>query len=261
LTEYEYLLKELHLDWKVYGLQTPWHEAKSAPTSYEELASYFIKKVKTVQPNGPYYFLGYCSAGVIAYEMARQLSDIGEEVCFLGLTDVMPPKYRYRLDMKSMYLLADKIALVLSNIVNVPSDLRRRRAQSIPTAIYQFILNLIPVSYAGEHKHKEPTESLYPNWITDMPESCQPVTIANYSIYKKYAIKPYKGSITLFFSSKTRESLINAIYYCPCMGWEKFVEDDIKIYFIPGDHTTMIQPPNVKELARAVEECLAGRRN
>src|SRR4029077_3089557 len=39
------------------------------------------------QPDGPYFLGGYSFGGLVAYEMAQQLSARGQQVAFLGLID------------------------------------------------------------------------------------------------------------------------------------------------------------------------------
>ncbi len=58
------------------GLGRPFDRSKSI----EELAARYIAEIKTVQPKGPYSLGGGCFGGVIAFEMARQLREQGEEV-------------------------------------------------------------------------------------------------------------------------------------------------------------------------------------
>jgi thioesterase domain-containing protein len=114
--------------------------------------------------------------------------------------------------------------------------------------------NIIQRLYPG--KRQATSDPAYPEWITEMPESFQSVTKNNYLLQKKYITIPYKGNIVLFLSYHTRDSIMDSIYFSPSMGWEKYVEGNIKTYIVPGEHTSMILPPNVIELARAVEECL-----
>uniref|UniRef100_W4VRN6 Fatty acid synthase n=1 Tax=Corethrella appendiculata TaxID=1370023 RepID=W4VRN6_9DIPT len=60
----------------VYGLQC----VEAAPLdTLEDLAIYYIKQIKTVQPKGPYTIIGYSFGGSIAYEMVAQLQKIKEK--------------------------------------------------------------------------------------------------------------------------------------------------------------------------------------
>src|SRR5678816_71891 len=68
--------------------------------SVEAMAKDFVEEIKSIQPEGPYYLLGHCLGGVVAYEVACQLQDQGEEVGLLGFLDTVRPTrvryYRYR---------------------------------------------------------------------------------------------------------------------------------------------------------------------
>ena len=44
--------------------------------------------MKTVQRSGPYHLIGFSMGGTIAWEMAGQLHDAGEQVAFLALLDL-----------------------------------------------------------------------------------------------------------------------------------------------------------------------------
>lgn len=75
-----------------YGLQPPGLDAGEAPLRrIEELADYFIKAVRSVQPKGPYQLGGYCLGGLTAFEMARRLRLDGEEVSLLALFSTLAP--------------------------------------------------------------------------------------------------------------------------------------------------------------------------
>jgi acetoacetyl-CoA synthetase len=45
----------------------------------EDLALYYLKEVRALQPHGPYHFLGYSFGGLIAFEMARQVHRKGSD--------------------------------------------------------------------------------------------------------------------------------------------------------------------------------------
>jgi len=61
------------------------------PPSLEKVAAAHIESMRAVQPEGPYYFGGFCNGGLIAFEMARQLQAVGEVVALLLLVDPAVP--------------------------------------------------------------------------------------------------------------------------------------------------------------------------
>nr|QEO74431.1 condensation domain-containing protein [uncultured bacterium] len=80
---YAGLARELGESQPLYGLQTqgePLH-------SVEEMASAYLETVREVRPSGPYRLGGWSFGGVVAYEMARQLWEAGQEVDLLVLID------------------------------------------------------------------------------------------------------------------------------------------------------------------------------
>ncbi|MEH0974695.1 thioesterase domain-containing protein [Micromonospora sp. CPCC 205546] len=64
------------------------------PLSVVEAATRYLAEIRTVQPQGPYLFLGLCTGGRIAYEIARQLEARGEQVALLAVVNTLPPGVR-----------------------------------------------------------------------------------------------------------------------------------------------------------------------
>ncbi|HEY6331493.1 MAG TPA: amino acid adenylation domain-containing protein, partial [Blastocatellia bacterium] len=75
------LVRHLHVDQPFYGIEDPNLHSDEAPAlSIEEMASAYIELIRQVQPAGPYSLGGWSFGGIVAYEMAQQLSRMGEEV-------------------------------------------------------------------------------------------------------------------------------------------------------------------------------------
>lgn len=82
------LSRELGPDQPFYGLQSIGLDGMNAPLeSIESMAELYLSEIRKVQPHGPYAFVGSCFGARVAYEMARQLLEVKEEVAFLGLLD------------------------------------------------------------------------------------------------------------------------------------------------------------------------------
>ena len=60
-------------------------------TTVETIAAHFIREMKQAKPKGPYLLTGFSFGGIVAYEMAQQLSAAGEEVPMLALIDTYSP--------------------------------------------------------------------------------------------------------------------------------------------------------------------------
>ena len=66
-------------------------------TSIEAMAEDYLSEIKQRQPNGPYHLCGYSSGGLVAFEMARRLSESGDEVGLVGLFDTTMSPVRWPL--------------------------------------------------------------------------------------------------------------------------------------------------------------------
>ncbi|MBB6053409.1 non-ribosomal peptide synthetase [Armatimonas rosea] len=85
---YRLLALALGKDQPLYGLQASGLNPTEAPhRSVEVMAAAYISEIRGVQPKGPYYLAGGSSGGIIAYEMAQQLLQSGEEVAVVVLID------------------------------------------------------------------------------------------------------------------------------------------------------------------------------
>jgi thioesterase domain-containing protein/acyl carrier protein len=79
---YAQLARLLDEDQPCYGL-----ERLDDAGPVEERAAHYVKLVREAQPDGPYRLGGWSFGGVLAYEMARQLSEAGAAVGPVALID------------------------------------------------------------------------------------------------------------------------------------------------------------------------------
>jgi thioesterase domain-containing protein len=69
--------------------------------SFEEFATYAVRLIRWAQPNGPYLLGGHCVYGALAFEAARQLQRMGEEIELVCLFDTWAPGYREAMSRKN----------------------------------------------------------------------------------------------------------------------------------------------------------------
>ncbi|MEU4775488.1 amino acid adenylation domain-containing protein [Micromonospora sp. NPDC023644] len=80
-------------DRPVYGLQSV---AAGRGASVAELAADHVRRIREIQPAGPYHLLGASFGGLVAHEMATQLAESGESVAPLVLLDSYPVPAAWR---------------------------------------------------------------------------------------------------------------------------------------------------------------------
>ncbi|WP_194813355.1 non-ribosomal peptide synthase/polyketide synthase [Nocardia sp. XZ_19_385] len=59
--------------------------------SYQEMIEDYIDQITRVQPEGPYYLLGWSYGGIVAHSVASELERRGMSVGMLGIMDSKPP--------------------------------------------------------------------------------------------------------------------------------------------------------------------------
>ncbi|HAJ64533.1 MAG TPA: non-ribosomal peptide synthetase, partial [Cyanobacteria bacterium UBA8543] len=86
--EYLNLVRYLGSEQPIYGLQAQGLDGKQTPLNrVKDMAAYYIKEIRTLQPEGPYFLAGYSFGGLVAFEMAQQLHAQGQKVALLALCD------------------------------------------------------------------------------------------------------------------------------------------------------------------------------
>jgi thioesterase domain-containing protein len=69
--------------------------------SFDDFATYAVRLIRWAQPNGPYLLGGHCVYGALAFEAARQLQRMGEEIELVCLFDTWAPGYRESMSRKN----------------------------------------------------------------------------------------------------------------------------------------------------------------
>lgn len=84
-------VKHLETDHSIYGMQARGIDGVDEPLDrIEDMASFHIDAIRNVQPRGPYALIGYSLGGLVALEMAQQLSGSGEKIALLAMLDAYP---------------------------------------------------------------------------------------------------------------------------------------------------------------------------
>jgi nonribosomal peptide synthetase DhbF len=91
---YAGLMKSLGADYPIYGLQARGIARRdNLPVTLEEMAADYIGQIRSVQPEGPYYVLGWSLGGNVAHAIAVQLQREGEEIELLVMLDAYPSHF------------------------------------------------------------------------------------------------------------------------------------------------------------------------
>jgi thioesterase domain-containing protein/acyl carrier protein len=214
--------------------------------SIKEMATRCLKAIQKLQPEGPYYLGGWSLGGCVAFEIAQQLRQQGQQVALLALLDVSntPPNDE--------------------NLVLLPwfaSYLGARRYQELPLQ-YDTLsgLNLdeqlnsvlqvaIEVGLLAPDTQLTEIRRLFSAYKKGVRASLHQV--------QQYHLQPYPEPIILCQASKTLNQFNNA--GGPQQLWNQLNQLSVqrpKTYIVPGDHYTMWLEPHVQTLAQILQHSL-----
>ncbi|MUG97805.1 amino acid adenylation domain-containing protein [Scytonema sp. UIC 10036] len=225
-------------DQPIYGIQPQGIDGKEAPlTKIEDMAALYIKAIQAIQPQGPYYLGGYSLGGTIAYEIAQQLRQQGQEIAIIIMLDSGVPGQTKRLPFVARIFLHFE-NLVKAGPVYISTKIRGWTQWAL------FHLRRKYLSFLGV------VESL----SQDDPHL--KVMDCNLMAWDRYKYQPFSGRIAVL---RTDERCLDAqdravgLQYDPLLGWGSLVDGEIDVYHIPGSHFTMFNEPHVREVAEKLK--------
>jgi thioesterase domain-containing protein/acyl carrier protein len=84
-------VKHIETDHPIYGMQARGIDGLDEPfASIEDMAEFYLRAIRNLQPRGPYVLAGYSLGGLVVLEMAQRLSANGEKVALLAMLDAYP---------------------------------------------------------------------------------------------------------------------------------------------------------------------------
>ncbi|NEQ77289.1 MAG: amino acid adenylation domain-containing protein [Okeania sp. SIO2C9] len=248
------LARHLGNEQPFYALQPPSLDGVSEPfSSLEEVAAYYLQAIQTLQPSGPYFLGGHSFGGLLAFEMAQQLLQLGETVALLALFDFPAP-----LDGSTPKQLDWDDTRWFSNIAHMLEILSGKNFD----ISYETLKPLTPEAQLNYLKqHMETVNLLPPNSGIERVRGIVQTIKAEELAFMSYLPQGgYQGQITLFRTSEVYQDelgMLGEIPTDPTWGWNKFSSQTVEVHVVPGNHTTMLSKPHVMVLAEKLQFCLA----
>ncbi len=212
----------LGIEQPFYGLQPPGLDGRRRPArSVEELAAYFVTELRRAHPHGPYFLGGASYGGLVAFEMAQQLTRMSEPVAFLGLLDTHVsqfPRMRWGAPLRFWIFRRfgntlpqspdrswESIAREIAGIWNARIDNRRNKLRRLPLTREGGYFDFLQKALRAR---------------------------------RRYRIRPYPGKVTLF---RYREQPSPILYHQdPLLGWGPTAHA-LEIVDVPGNHTNLTE--------------------
>jgi thioesterase domain-containing protein/acyl carrier protein len=245
--EYYDLARHLGQAQPFYGLQSQGLDETLAPHKrVEDMAAHYLKEIRELQPEGPYFIGGRSLGGMVAFEMARQLQVQGQSIALLALLDTYPSGYaklfRNEATLSAAFSRAAKrtrahVKNLKSLSVNDGVSYLFKKARFAPRKLKSQIWRRV---FSAYQKLGRP-----------LPQTFRDVKEFNSLAVREYAPQVYDGKVTLFWASADLRTSIDLVE-----GWRALAGGGIEVHEIPGSHLDIIKEPHVQELAEKLGTCL-----
>jgi thioesterase domain-containing protein/acyl carrier protein len=215
---------------------------------FRTTAGCLVKALRKFQPRGPYALAGFSYGGMMAFEVACQLNEMGEKVDLLAVIDTGPGRRGLDPWWKDRWTRLPGIA------VNMPSwlreELRTFSARQLTERSVRKLRQLFRF-FASKGLGKTEFDDVFD--LGRIPIQNRELTQALYNGFRDYVPRPYSGKLTLI-RAQTGPLLSGR---SQDLGWTRFVSN-LNIRHVSGNHETIWHPPHVIELAKQLSLLMEG---
>jgi len=229
----------------VYGLRARGVSTDEEPqASVEEMARTYVGVIRAVQPEGPYRVAGHSYGALVAFEIARQLAQAGEEIDWLGMIDAelstacLPRWRRWR------YRAALPFHLVRAALRDRQGAAHSLFSRVIPNLLRRGVLRVFP---------RAPIAAPTPSWMEEAPLSYQHLAKACMEAAAAFRPRPYAGDMTYFLPQVRRLHL----YADPLPVWKHVTKGGLTLERVPGPHVGMVSGMPGRFVAKRIDAHLA----
>jgi FkbH-like protein len=249
------LARNLPSEFTVFGI-----EPKRLPgipmafANIEDMAAYYVDELRSIQPHGPYLIAGMCAGGVIAFQMAARLTQLGESVAMVGILDGATPQAvkrsgritRDRLSRLREYLAVGKqrnqwiaAAVILARKAwNVLAYETTSRLETLSVRLRFALLRALVTR-----------NSAWPQWLPEL--SVLEIYNALESRYTPPALPDVPVVLVRASRGVDNDTPYREIYSDEAFGW-RVVSPQVRIVDVSGGHSSMLQGAFVDSLASII---------
>ena len=241
---YRELARHLGSDYPFYGLQARGLDGSGDYlTTTESMAENYLREIRELQPEGPYYLGGFCMGGQIAFEMAQRLVRDGQQVNLLFVIDAhnfngVPPKLTLKERVQHAGL---KINFHSSNVIHLNlkdqiAYLTDKSKIALRRGIGRLQVKLNHILKRNPHRDVfGPREE----FIEDI----------NDRAFFAYVPRVYPGKMTI-----CRPQRNYAFLRDPFHGWRDVAAGGLEVIELPVDPGGIFVEPYVQTLAQKLKE-------
>jgi amino acid adenylation domain-containing protein len=221
----------------VIAIEAPGVEsAGAAVVSVEEMTELYVEWIREIQPSGPYSVGGWSFGGVIAYEVAGLLQDVGEEIELLvGIDSHAPIEENIPGtpdDLTILSWFARDLALPYSKKLDISAELLRELGGD--AAFDHILTQAVAIGVLAEDADRGQILRYFE------------VYLANGLALQRYLPEPKNLDLLLLKAGDETDD------HGPVLGWDALIQGKLQVIEVPGDHNSVMYPPHAAAAAAAL---------
>ena len=221
----------------VYGIESKLPQPGESFLSVEERARLYVDLIRKHQPEGPYLLAGFCMGGMVALEIAQQLTGAGHRVEFLGMVQASVPgfpdtprKRRKMYSQRRNYMMRTTAEFIWTRLFGPKLGYSRERRQDVLDRIANLMMGWVSTS-------------------SQLPEETQS---ENNNIMRAYRPSRYPGKVHIYLAKDCYETVGMSPELDPRQRWSALADGGSATFIVPGNHSTILVQPHARNLAEAI---------
>ncbi len=237
-----------------YGLQARGLDGIQQPFSQiEAMATYYITEMRRIQAKGPYFLGGASFGGSVAYEIAQQLLQQGEEVALLAIFDQPPPNVTVYVENKTLKSKLNRILKVARNFPGWFGEFLKLGPERILLRIRRKLKLAQKIREYSKTENPELFDATdFIDFAGELSPHRQQLIMSHYEAMKDYIPQSYRGRVTLF-RAKARPLMST---HDPEAAWKELNLGGLDVINVPGTHEGMFKVPHVNYLAGQLKKLI-----
>jgi len=211
-------------------------------TRVEAMATDYIHAIRTVQEGGPYVLGGWSMGGLVAFEMACQLRQQGQQVALVILFDSITPfTARFKQENEQAMQVANfafQLGLPATELANISAQLLSLDEESQLKHLF---------------KLAQRSEILPKGFNLTQLHHLFKVYRSNNEAVLAYRPRACAAPLVLFRAAETMDDELTDTTY----GWSRLAKSSLEIEVVRGNHFTMLDEPHVSLLVQKLRVHLA----
>jgi thioesterase domain-containing protein/acyl carrier protein len=213
------VIKRIQFPHAIYGMQAKGIDGVEEPFErIEDMAEFYLNAIHKVQPQGPYFLIGYSLGGLVTLEMAQRLTASGERIALLAMLDSYP-HWRHLSAAQRMRLLTRLVGRHASIVRKLP--IREALSYTVRASERR---QHIPGDHSGEARYQSSSVSPVMRRVRE----------SAYLALSRYRPQFYAGKIRF-----VRAQISTDFPADPGAVWSKLARE-FEIETVPGDHLEII---------------------